>query len=938
MAQYLIKDNSLTEIGDAIREKLGLTNKMTPAAMASYIRDHLGTGLSSILQKDISYIYDTTLTSIKPYAFYDCNELHTAIFTEVESIGENAFASCEKLSRFESPKCSTVDTNAFSGCTSLTSVNLGVTDLTSTDGIGIVLINNSNLTSAYFSQTSQIGQYTFQSCINLTDTSFPSATFVSQYAFDKCYSLKSITLPEVTSAGHYIFSNCSSLERIEMPKCNYFGKYAFQNCTSLKELIVPAWNSSHASGVFDGVSECPIEVLHFGFPTAPATFSGKSTLKTISISTTTSTASSAFRDCSNLTSIYAPLLARIENRTFTNDYALSTFSFPAATYIGPFAFYECSSILELSSTNLPNENLIIGEQAFGICSNLTYVDLPCISMSSYAFSSCTSLERVKMLNLQSTSSAPFYGCIRLSYLELGLPLINSSYVFKNTISAVKYLSLPYLISTTSNNIFYGASSLQSIYAPMLQNLSGAGVFQMCSLLSDIYMPEVQYISQAAFGSCYSLSKVSFPKCSHIGIRCFEYDSALTHVDLPALESYTFANNSASEAFYGCNNLQYVHMGKVATMSNILSNHTALTTVSLPGTTVLSTYCFYNCTSLSDIYIPNCVTIGQQAFMQCTSLSTFDFPLVTSVAARAFEACDALEEVYLPLLTSLQNYVFRSCTNLKVIDVPACTQYYSANSYWPWTAVTTLESVNIGSMTLATGTGLSNQVNLKTVRMPMTAQVTARAFEGCTALENVTITACTSMHNRAFQNCTSLSQFTLPVGIATISTSTFSGCNALMSLYLPCSSVVTLANVNAFTNTPMSLSTFTSAFGSIYVPASLYESYIAATNWTAYSDRIVSVATSSSVNVGRYLFSYQYISSGSYYSIYSWHTNLAIPFGYTWRDVMNNNIRFSYRLSGSNALQYTYLSLSTDNYTPMIRGKIISGQHIDDYIIPGKRYN
>lgn len=38
MTQYLIEDSTLTDIGDAIREKTGKTNTMTPSAMASAIR------------------------------------------------------------------------------------------------------------------------------------------------------------------------------------------------------------------------------------------------------------------------------------------------------------------------------------------------------------------------------------------------------------------------------------------------------------------------------------------------------------------------------------------------------------------------------------------------------------------------------------------------------------------------------------------------------------------------------------------------------------------------------------------------------------------------------------------------------------------------------------------------------------------------------------
>jgi hypothetical protein len=71
----------------------------------------------------------------------------------------------------------------------------------------------------------------------------------------------------------------------------------------------------------------------------------------------------------------------------------------------------------------------------------------------------------------------------------------------------------------------------------------------------------------------------------------------------------------------------------------------------------------------------------------------------------------------------------------------------------------------------------------------------------------------------------------------IYSSAFASCSKLTNLTLRYSFVVTLSNINAFTKTPMSLSTLTGSFGSIYVPASLVSAYKVATNWATYADRI-----------------------------------------------------------------------------------------------------
>jgi hypothetical protein len=55
-----------------------------------------------------------------------------------------------------------------------------------------------------------------------------------------------------------------------------------------------------------------------------------------------------------------------------------------------------------------------------------------------------------------------------------------------------------------------------------------------------------------------------------------------------------------------------------------------------------------------------------------------------------------------------------------------------------------------------------------------------------------------------------------------------------------SSVCVLSDRYAFGGTPLSSSSLTGTFGSIYVPASLYNAYKTAANWSFYSARFVSV--------------------------------------------------------------------------------------------------
>ena len=126
-------------------------------------------------------------------------------------------------------------------------------------------------------------------------------------------------------------------------------------------------------------------------------------------------------------------------------------------------------------------------------------------------------------------------------------------------------------------------------------------------------------------------------------------------------------------------------------------------------------------------------------------------------------------------------------------------------------------------------------------LPACLSLNGSVFLGCPSFETLYVPACEYISARQMLAGTIVSTLSMPMLKTILNGSNFLSCTTLMSLYLLGPSVVTLSNVNNFTNSPMSLSTYTGSFGSIYVPESLYASYVIATNWSAYSARIVSVS-------------------------------------------------------------------------------------------------
>lgn len=154
-------------------------------------------------------------------------------------------------------------------------------------------------------------------------------------------------------------------------------------------------------------------------------------------------------------------------------------------------------------------------------------------------------------------------------------------------------------------------------------------------------------------------------------------------------------------------------------------------------------------------------------------------------------------------------------------------------------------------------------SLTTVNFPKCITIGANAFHTCTDLTTTYFPACTSVGTNAFAGCTNITNAAL--GFTTITSTTFpfkaaaakltnltlTNCTTikasafntytnLLSLYLPTSDVVSLANTNAFDGTPISTKTISATsgkYGLIYVPESLVTTYKQTANWAAYSERI-----------------------------------------------------------------------------------------------------
>lgn len=197
--------------------------------------------------------------------------------------------------------------------------------------------------------------------------------------------------------------------------------------------------------------------------------------------------------------------------------------------------------------------------------------------------------------------------------------------------------------------------------------------------------------------------------------------------------------------------------------------------------------------VGEVYENSRITKIAKGTFAYTDIISVNFSNVISIKDKAFQYCSSLTTISFPVTTSIGNYAFAHCDSLNTANFPNVT--------------------TIGNS----------------------------AFYHCDLLTTVNFSAATSIGVNAFTYCSALTTAIFP-NVTYIRGSAFRNCYNLLSLYLLGSSIPTLTNTYVFISTPISNYTTSTGgiYGSIYVPASLYDSYITATNWATYSSRFVSV--------------------------------------------------------------------------------------------------
>lgn len=582
--------------------------------------------VNDILVRDL--VIPQTVTYISKEAFAGANRINTVYIGEnVTEIGQMAFSGCDNIKHMTIPfvgKNVNDNISKFGYFFGSAHDNAAVPD--SIERVDILA-------------STQLPQGAFLGVTNLKFVSLPNTlTSISESAFGGCHSLIRIVIPESIERIHqYAFTGCFKLVEIQNLSELYFAQGTNgDGDIALNALNIYKDNSDSNIQVvddfifyFDYEQEKYILLAYSGSETditLPHRINGK--IYTIN--------AYAFANCTDLVSVTIPEgIKYIGDNAFYNCKSIEAIAFPStieyvgsnilasdsleytvyenAMYIGdttnPYTILVSAVSQDIQRCDIHPSTKVIYDNAFSLCSNLTYIEIPngVTSINYNAFAN-TGIKAITIpASVKNISVNAFAYCDLLEEITI----LTDSVV----IGECAFMECPSIVTLN-----VPANVLKSV-----QN--GAQL----TAVNRITINSGEVIYDNMFHGFPSLKTIWLPDTiTEVGENLFEYDASIDFV------------NYEGAYYLGSLNNNHMLLIKVA--------DTSLKEIKIhPDTKYICNQAFKDMYDLKEIAIPDSVvTIGSYAFYDCSALSSVKLGKgVEKIDSCAFYGCGSLANVRVP---------------------------------------------------------------------------------------------------------------------------------------------------------------------------------------------------------------------------------------------------------------------------------------------------